>query len=205
MVSFSNFCSTMLAPAITTPRGPPLPSVSKLFLVPCLPRSVGFLPVFFPPEPGLAQHRVGRLPLPVHPAELVALLDQHGPDLLEDAAPDPSLEPVVDRALGAIPLGHLLPLAAAPHPEDDPIEHLPPVGDVATGGLPGPVFLEDGLDPPPELIGDLPDRAQRLESRLAAGHGSGPRGDARGWGVSAQAPSSKGCSSRSRIVSKAFR
>src|SRR4051794_23866390 len=179
IVSFSSFCSTTLAPAITTPRGPPSPSVTRLFLVPFWPRSVGFLPVFFPPEAGLAQHRVGRLPLPVHPAEFVALGDQHRPDLLEDAALDPSLEPVVDGALGAIPLGHLLPLATAPHPEDDPIEHLPPVGDVASGGLPGPVLLEDGLDPPPELIGDLPDRAQRLGSRLAAGHGSGSCCEAR--------------------------
>src|SRR4051812_20419343 len=191
MVSFSNFCSTMLAPAITTPRGPPLPSVSKLFLVPCLPRSVGFLPVFSPPGPGLAQHRIGRLPLPVHPAELVALLDQHRPDLLEDAALDPPLEPVVDGALGAVPLGQLLPLAAAPHPEDDPIEHLPPVGDVASGGLPGPVLLEDRLDPPPEFVGDLPDRAQRLGSRLAAGHGSGPPCGGPGWGGSPQTPSNK--------------
>ena len=68
------------APAITTPSGPPSPSVSRLFLVPFFPRSVGFLPVFFPPEPGLAQHRVGRLPLPLHPAEFVTLGDQDRPD-----------------------------------------------------------------------------------------------------------------------------
>src|SRR3981081_4272538 len=80
IVAFKSFCSTALAPAITTPSGPPSPSVSRLFLVPFLPRSVGFLPVFFPPEPGLAQHRVGTLPLPLHPAEFVALGDQHRPD-----------------------------------------------------------------------------------------------------------------------------
>jgi hypothetical protein len=110
---------------------------------------VGFLPVFFPPGPGLAQHRVGRLPLPLHAADLVAFLDQYGPDLLEDAALDPALEPVVDGALGAVPLGQSLPLAAAPHPEDDPVEHLPPLRDAATGGLPGPERLEDRLNPRP--------------------------------------------------------
>jgi hypothetical protein len=120
------------------------------------------LPVFSPPEPGLAQHRVGRLPLPIHPAEFVALGDQHRPDLLEDAALDPPLEPVMDRALGAIPLGELVPLAAAAQPEDDPVEHLPPVGDPAPGGLLGPELLEDGLDPLPEFVGDHPDRGQRL-------------------------------------------
>jgi hypothetical protein len=66
---------------------------------------VGFLPVFFPPEPGLAQHPVGRLPLPFDRPELVALLDQHGPHLLEDAVATPALEPAVDRAVVAEPLG----------------------------------------------------------------------------------------------------
>src|SRR3954451_9811554 len=109
MVAPRSFWSTTLAAAVTTPSGPPAPSTRMLFLVPFLPRSVGFLPTFFPPEPGLAQHRVGRLPLPLDPAELVALLDQHRPDLLEDAALDPALEPVVDGALGPIPLGQLVP------------------------------------------------------------------------------------------------
>src|SRR4051794_1747003 len=137
IVARKSFCSTTLAPAITTPSGPPSPSTSRLFLVPFLPRSVGFLPVFFPPEPGLAQHRVGRLPVPLDPTEFVALGDQHRPDLHEDAASDPALEPIVDGALGAEPLGELVPLAAAAEPEDDPVEHLPPVGDAAAGGLLG--------------------------------------------------------------------
>ena len=105
------------------------------------------MPVFFPPEPGLAQHRVGRLPLPLHAADLVAFLDQDRPDLLEDPALDPPLEPVVDGALGTVPLGQSLPLAAAPHPEEDRVEHLPPLGDATTGGFLRPEFLEDRLDP----------------------------------------------------------
>src|SRR3954452_14680254 len=170
IVSLRSFCSTMLAPAITTPNGPPSPSVSRLFLVPFLPRSVGFLPVFFPPEPGLAQHRVGTLPLPLHPAEFVALGDQDRPDLLEDAPRGPPLEPVVARALGPEPLGELVPLAAAAHPEDDRVEHLPPEGMASAGGLLGPEFLEDRFDPLPQVVGDLPDRAQGLASRFPAGH-----------------------------------
>jgi hypothetical protein len=96
------------------------------------------------------------------PAEFVALGDQHRPDLLEDATLDPPLEPVVDCALGTVPLRELVPLAAAAHPEDDAIEHLPPVGDLASGRLLGPELLEDGLDPLPEFVGDHPDRGQRL-------------------------------------------
>ena len=54
-----------VAPAMTNPRGPPCSSTSTLRFVPFLPRSVGFLPTFFPPEPGLAQGPVGALPLPI--------------------------------------------------------------------------------------------------------------------------------------------
>src|SRR4051794_11780481 len=158
MVAPRSFWSTTLAAAVTTPSGPPAPSTRILFLVPFLPRSVGFLPTFFPPEPGLAQHRVGRLPLPLDPAELVALGHEHGPDPLEYSAGGPPLEPVVDGALGPEPLGHLVPLAPAPHPEDDAVDHLSPVGDPAAGRLHGPEVQEDRLDPPPQLVGDFPHR-----------------------------------------------
>jgi len=133
---------------------------------------VGFLPVFSPPEPGLAQHRVGTLPLPLHSAEFVALGDQHRPDPLEDTTGGPPLEPVVDRALGPEPLGELLPLAATAHPEEDPVEHLTPLGMSSAGGLLGPELLEDRFDPLPQFVGDLPDRAERLASSLPAGHRS---------------------------------
>src|SRR3954453_6792535 len=115
IVSSSSLQSGTFAPAMTTPRGSPSPSTSTLFLVPDLPRSVGFLPVFSPPEPGLAQHPVGRWPLPMDAADLVTFLDQHRPDLLEDAALDPTLEPVVDRALGAELARQLVPLADRSH------------------------------------------------------------------------------------------
>jgi hypothetical protein len=131
--------------------------------------------VFFPPEPGLAQHRVGRLPLPLDAAEFVALGDEHRPDLLEDTPLDPPLEPVMDRALGAEALGQLVPLAPAPQAEDDRIEHFPPVGDPASGRFLGPELLEDRLDAPPQFVGDLPDRTQGFAfvSRLPAGHRNG--------------------------------
>src|SRR4051795_10145514 len=153
IVAFNSFCSTTFAPAITTPRGPPSPSVSRLFLVPFLPRSVGFLPVFFPPEPGLAQHRVRRLPLPLHPAEFVTLGGQDRPDPLHDPRIGPPLKPVVDGALGPESLGQLVPLAAAAHSENDRVEHLSPIGNLPPGRLLGPELRENGLDPLPQLIG----------------------------------------------------
>src|SRR5579875_2314389 len=173
IVAPNSLQSGTLAPAITAPSGPPAPSVTRCFLVPGFPRSVGFLPVFFPPEPGLAQHPVGRLPSPFDPAEFVALGDQRRPDLLEDAALGPPLEPAVQGALGAVLGVQLVPLAAGPHPEDDPIERPAEVGRWPTGALAGPELLEDRLDPPPQLVGDLPDRGQRLAPSLLASHGGG--------------------------------
>src|SRR5690242_6009037 len=100
-VSRSNRWSFTLAAASTAPSGPPSASTSTLSLEPFFPRSVGFFPTFFPPEPGFAQPSVGGLPLPVHGPQFVALLDQFRPDALHDPSPAPALEPVMDGALGA--------------------------------------------------------------------------------------------------------
>src|SRR5436190_8398431 len=122
IVARSSRRSRTLAPAITTPSGPPSPSTTSDFLVPFLPRSVGLGPTFFPPEPGLAQRGIGALPLPIHRTQLVAFLDEDGPDPFHDTSGAPALEPIVDGALGAELAGELLPLAAGAHPEDDPVE-----------------------------------------------------------------------------------
>ena len=97
-------------------------------------------------------------------AEFVTLGDELGPDLLHHAPRVPPLEPVVDGALGPELTGQLLPLAAGTHAEEDPVEGGTPIGDAAPGGLLGPEFPEDRLDPPPQVVGDLPDRGQRLAS-----------------------------------------
>src|SRR5215831_15155148 len=101
IVSCSSRWSFTLAAATTAPSGPPSASTSTLSLVPIFPRSVGFFPTFFPPEAGLAQPAVRRLPLPVHGPQVVAFLGQFLPDALQDPAFAPALEPVVDGALGA--------------------------------------------------------------------------------------------------------
>src|SRR5215468_6921869 len=119
IVSRSSFWSFTLAAASTTPRGPPSPSTSTLSLEPFFPRSVGFLPTFFPPEAGLAQPSVRGLPLPVHLAQVIAFLGDYLPDALHHAPGTPALEPVVDRALGPKLAGQLIPLAARTHPKDN--------------------------------------------------------------------------------------
>src|SRR5437868_3170357 len=142
IVSRSSRWSFTLAAASTAPSGPPSASTSTLSLVPIFPRSVGFFPTFFPPEPGFAQSSVRRLPLPVHSPEFVALLGQDLPDALHHPAGAPALEPVVDGTLGAELARQLLPLAARTHPEDDPVERLAPVGVVPAGTLGRPELLE---------------------------------------------------------------
>ena len=97
--------------------------------------------------------------------------------------PQPSAERVVDSALGSVPLGQLVPLAAAVHPEDDRIQHFPPIGDLPPSRFLGPEFQEDRLDPPPQLVGDFPDRTQRFASRLPADHGSVSCRYARKWSL----------------------
>src|SRR5215468_9417226 len=163
IVSRSSFWSFTLAAASTTPRGPPSPSTSTLSLEPFFPRSVGFLPTFFPPEAGFAQPAVRALPLPVDGPEFLAGGRQLGPDALHDAALAPALEPIVDGALGAEALWQLVPLAPRAHAKDDPVQRLPPVGMVPAGGLGRPELLQDGENPVPQIIRNLPDRGQGLD------------------------------------------
>lgn len=147
--------------------------------MPGLARSVGLGPVFFPPEPGLAQPPVGRLPLPLGRPEFVALRDQQGPDLLEDAVSAPPLEPAVHRAVVAIFLGQPVPLAAAAEAEEDAVDGRPPVDAVPAAMLlrrRRGVFEQNRLDPLPQLVGDLPDGLQRLDLTLRPCHGCVSRG-----------------------------
>src|SRR5438874_285210 len=162
IVSRSSIWSFTLATASTTPKGPPSPSTSTLSLEPFFPRSVGFLPTFFSPEPGFAQPAIRALPLPVYGPEFVALGRQLGPDALHDAALAPALEPIVDGALGAEAARQVVPLATRAHAKDDPVDRLPPVGMVPAGGLRRPELLQDGENSLPQFVGNLPDGGQGL-------------------------------------------
>ena len=58
-----------LAPATTTLSGPPFLSTRTLLLLPALPWSVGLRPTE-PPKTVLAHGAIGRLPFPVHTAQM---------------------------------------------------------------------------------------------------------------------------------------
>src|SRR5260370_42434326 len=108
-VTASSLVSCTLAPAMTMASGPPAASTSTLRCTPRLPRSVGLGPMRSP-QPGLAHGPIGRLPRPVHAAQLVTALDEHRPDLHEDPQAPPALEGAMHRALVGKALGQLIPL-----------------------------------------------------------------------------------------------
>ena len=93
----------MLAPAMTTPSGTPLASVSTLRLTPRLPRSVGLRPLFFPAQGRLAHAPVCAQIPPVHPGQRVILGHRQRPQPLPDACFHPFHEPVVRRAVRTNP------------------------------------------------------------------------------------------------------
>ena len=72
-VSSTKRLSCVFAPLVVMPKGMPLPSVNRLRLVPPLARSVGFGPVFFPPERGFGHGPVHALPTPIDALQIVVL------------------------------------------------------------------------------------------------------------------------------------
>src|SRR5215468_9512503 len=85
-VAWTIFMSLRLAPSTASPTGTPLASTSRLRLTPFLARSVGFLPVFFPPEGCLGHAPVHAQPGPVDPLQAVVFEQAGLPHLEEDAS-----------------------------------------------------------------------------------------------------------------------
>src|SRR5262245_39760002 len=118
-VASTNFISWRLAPSTATPSGIPCPSVSTLRLVPSLPRSVGFLPTFFPTQRGLGPSSVHRLPFPVEPLQLIILQQPLLPEPLKHLRRPPCLKAVMDRTRSAEAARQRFPLAPrAQHIQD---------------------------------------------------------------------------------------
>jgi hypothetical protein len=151
--------SGRLAPSTARPTGTPLPSASWLRLTPLLARSVGFLPVFFPPEGRLGHAPVHRQPGPVDALQAVVLQQAGLPHLEEDALADVLLEAVVGGRAGAEAGGaQRLPLAAGTEDEEDGV-HADAVGGArlaAAEGVGVDVGGDAHLDLGPEVVGDAP-------------------------------------------------
>src|SRR4051812_22939516 len=115
--------SGRLAPATSNPIGTPPPSAKRDRLVPILARSVGFLPVFFPPEGGLRHGPVEALPRPLDAEHAVVLVQAPRPEGADHAPLLPPLEVAVQAAPRAELGRDGLPVAARPQDVEDAVEH----------------------------------------------------------------------------------
>ena len=151
-VSATILLSCVLAPQTDSPIGRPFPSVSRLRFVPCLARSVGLGPVFFPPERGLGHRSVHRLPFPVQSMQIIEFLQGFRPQFLEDSPLHEHLEVSMDCAARTELRRHRLPLTARSQDVKDAVKHRPPT-QTRTPTLPRTSELgQERLNPIPHLI-----------------------------------------------------
>src|SRR5690349_6631033 len=163
-VSTNSLKSFLFAPATAKPTGTPLDSTSNERLVPCLLRSTGLGPVFFPRQGRLGHRPIHRKPTPIHAVKGVVLRQARLPEAQKKAVLHPRLEAVVRRGGGTKPSAReRVPLATrAQHKEDgigaNPIRHPRAASAVAVGVL---VFGQEGCHLRPKLIanGKAPTRA----------------------------------------------
>jgi hypothetical protein len=130
-----------------------------LRLTPRLPRSVGFWPVFFPPERGLAHRSVHRQPGPVDAHEVVVLEEAGFPEGQENAGLHPLLEAVMGRRTRTDTAGvQRLPLAAGAQDEEDGVEAIPvrASGSAAAEAVGILVGRYPTLQLLPQFVGDTP-------------------------------------------------
>ena len=127
----------------------PWPSVNRLRLTPPLARSVGFGPVFFPPERRLGHRPVHAQPVPRDALQLVKLFHPRLPEFQENVRFDPCLKPIVGRGFGTqLSLLQGCPLAAR-------AEHI-------ENGI-GTAAIWYTWTPATKAMGIYPDREQRCE------------------------------------------
>jgi hypothetical protein len=137
----------------------PLPSTSRLRLVPRLPRSVGFLPVFFPPEGRLGHAPVHTQPGPVDALPVIVGHQAGFPHAQENAVTHPALEAVVRGGTGAEAGGiQRFPLAAGAQDEEDGF-HADTVGGrwfAAAEGVGVHPLGDQSSDGLPQVVGNTP-------------------------------------------------
>jgi hypothetical protein len=107
---------------------------------------------------GLAHGRVGSLPRPGAPAQLVADFAQDGPDAREDATLTPALAVPVHGAVVAKLLRQLMPWAARAQAKDHAIESPAQIDTAMALGLGGVDLVENGRDDGPYVVRHFPNR-----------------------------------------------
>jgi hypothetical protein len=160
-VAANSLVSWTFAPAMAAPgdhpRLPPRRSASPLF-----PAVGGITAYQIAPHPRFAHDGVGRLPLPVAPAQISTRLHQHGPHAPQDTALAPVLEMPVHGAVVAKHRRQLIPLAAGAQAEDDAIQHRTQVDAPMPLGFGGIALAQDWLDERPYVVRNFPNRGLRF-------------------------------------------
>ena len=149
MVASTILKSLRFAPSTARPIGTPPLSVSTLRLVPSFPRSVGFLPTFFPPKGGFGHRPIHGQPLPVNALQGLVHSQALFPEGQENPGCRPLLEAAVRRATGTeARVLQGVPLAPGAKDEED--------------GIHGPAII-NARPVAPEWM-RLPGREQRLDA-----------------------------------------
>src|SRR4051794_11315883 len=122
MVSTNILKSFLFALATDKPTGTLPDSTSNERLVPCLLRSTGLGPVFFPRQGCLGHRPIHRKPTPINAVKGVVLGQTCLPEAQKEAAFDPGLKAVVCRRAWANAAGReRIPLAACSQHEKDAV------------------------------------------------------------------------------------
>ena len=123
-----------------------------------------------PPKTRLAHNRIGCLPLPVHPAEFLTILDQHCPYPVQQSQVYPALKGAVDRAVVGEAFGQAVPLTSSSHTEDNRVQSSPQVDAFSARVFGRVVLLNNWLYLVPQFVWHLPNCWQRFKFLSFLGH-----------------------------------
>ena len=134
------------------PNGTPRQSVTTDRLTPSLPRSVGFLPVFFPAQRCLGHGSVQCLPTPADPASRVIRLQTFFPEAMKYPALAPFLKVPMNGAWRAELRRQCLPLAARTQQIEDSVGNTPQIYSGPTSLPTAPIPGQQRLQPSPHFL-----------------------------------------------------
>jgi hypothetical protein len=158
-VSCTSFISGRLAPSTAKSVGRPRPATNRLRLTPRLARSVGFFPVFFPPEGRLGQTPVHAQPGPIDPFPALLSQQAYGPHLLKHPSSYPLLEAIMGVGAGTETRGiQRLPLTAGAQDKENRLQ-TPPIRRArppATEGMGVHMRRKQFRDRLPQILRDGP-------------------------------------------------
>jgi hypothetical protein len=137
----------------------PDPSTSKLRFTPRLARSVGFLPVFFPPEGCFGHAPIHTQPRPINALQAIVFQQAGFPQFPENPGRDPLLKAIMSCGAGT-DIGGIqrFPLTAGTQNKKDGVHACAVVGAGPTSAKAMGIHMpgQDHVDFFPKLVGNAP-------------------------------------------------